>query len=520
MPSRTISVRTGAPLAPPAPSQPIAAPAPAPVTAFPRSLATLLSGPVVFSCDGDPAARAPAACPVLTVLRFERGVPVILWGGAARPLLDAPALPIAILAGEPEADTPRRLVAWLGERGHAAPPVLPWQEGLEEAALRQLAALLRREAIAADRGAERARADVLRVAEMNRRLRERFTSAEEALMRRGALPLSVALANEPARSPAQTLPLGEGTGALRQVLPLGSTGLAAVGMHLAALPEAGAAPLLAELRTLEDGATVGRWVVPGERLTTGWVVLALARALSGPQRTLALHLSAGPDGRPAQVSLGVEQPIPDFQVQSPDLGPITPNALALQLWRGLPGAHVPEMEGHHRPANERPARGGFFERAVAPARMLLASHANPEAVRFEFPAVQAPPGEGSVICHPPSHGFTLGVLPGAVPAKTVRVSASVHVANERAQAVDFALCAAPDAERAKALLEGRARPEAGEALGAFCRVPHGETRRISAFSAGLGERAQDLFVATRMSTPGDNSYAWARFSHFSTLEQP
>ncbi|WP_062111206.1 DUF6212 domain-containing protein [Aureimonas sp. AU40] len=518
MPSRTsIPHRAASPLPPPAPPQ---ATSTALVAAAPRSLASLLSGPIVFSCDADPAARAPAACPVLTLLRFERGVPVILWGGAARPLLDAPALPLAILAGEPESDTPRRLVAWLGERGLAPPPVLAWQKGGEEMALRQLAALLRREAIAADRSAERARADVRRVALMNRRLRERFTSAEEALTRRGALPFAVALTNEPARSPAQTLPLGEGTGALRQILPLASTGLAAVAVHLSGVPESGAAPLLAELRTLEDGATVGRWAVPGERLSSGWAVLALARALSGQQRTLELHLSAGPEGLPVQVSLGVEQPIPDFQVQAPGLGPITPNALALQLWRGLPGAGVPEVEGHHRPAGERPARGGFRERAVAPARLLLASHANPDMVRFEFPAVEAPPGEGSVICHPPSHGLTLGVLPGAVPPKAVRVSASVHVANERAQAVDFALCAAPDAERAKALFEGRARPEAGEALGPFCRVPHGETRRISAFSAGLGESAQDLFIATRMSTPGDNSYAWARFSHFSVLEQP
>jgi hypothetical protein len=141
-------------------------------------------------------------------------------------------------------------------------------------------------------------------------------------------------------------------------------------------------------------------------------------------------------------------------------------------------------------------------------------------VRFEFPAVVAPPGEGAIVCHPPSIGITVGCIAGVVPGATLRASTTVHIDNEKSHAVDFAIAIAADPARARAIIEGGLPPERDEAFSGWHQVGRVETRRISAFRAAGSEASASLFIATRMTEPGDNSYAWARFKDFSVMLQP
>src|SRR5262249_46362283 len=146
-----------------------------------------------------------------------------------------------------------------------------------------------------------------------------------------------------------------------------------------------------------------------------------------------------------------------------------------------------------------------------------AEHANSDTVSFDFPAVQAPPGEGEIVCHPPGQGVTIGRIPDVQIGDAVRISAGAYVAHQQSKDVDFAIILATDLERARYIIEGRSTPGRREAFSGWCRIKHGEGRRISAFRDGGNGDHQNLFIATRMSDPGDNSYAWARFKDFRFL---
>lgn len=192
------------------------------------------------------------------------------------------------------------------------------------------------------------------------------------------------------------------------------------------------------------------------------------------------------------------------------------NSLALQIWQDIQGtAPLHDLETHLPLRGAR--RGGFVERALRPDTLSRIEHANPQDVRFDFPAVAAPQGEGSVLCHPPSHGFTLACMAGCVPPETLRVSASVFIGHRNSKDIDFGIVLAADSARARDIANGGTALMKHEGFSGWCKVGHGEARRLSAFREPGGDAPGSLFVATRMSRPGDNSHAWARFRDFSMM---
>ena len=167
----------------------------------------------------------------------------------------------------------------------------------------------------------------------------------------------------------------------------------------------------------------------------------------------------------------------------------------------------------HRPLRRDAPGSGFVERPIAAAGLRDVELANAEAVSFDFRPVWAPPGENTATCHPPSHGVTLGRLPDAVPPEATKVSASIVIGDERSHDVDFALVVADHPARALQILQGGAKPAAVEAFSGWISLAAARRQRISAFRAS-GRLGSHLFIATRMSNPGDNSYAQARFKDF------
>jgi hypothetical protein len=476
----------------------------------------MMSEPTMLAVDIDPNAAPPPQEGTLVLVDMINGHPMVAGAGWSTPLMlhQPPSGLFAIVAGK-DGDKLPKLMRWLRLIGaQTIPPVVTWTAGNEEAALAEATRhLVRQTAQWVARGIDTARqASELKAA--NTELRYRFALAETSMLRHDALPFELVFTNEPSSEPSQYDVLNESGTGLTQVLPVASGGVAAIGLHFGG-PEPSASRLELRLNTLEDGRTIERWSVPARAIVPGWNLFGMSRVLSGLNRTLQLELLKPEGGeRLPAISLGAPQALPVFQVG--DMGKNTaalPSSVAVKIWRGLPGTRLSPSIMVHRPLRRDAPASGFIERPIATSSLRDVELANADAVSFDFRPVWAPPGENTATCHPPSHGVTLGRLPEAVPAEATKVSASIAIGDERSHDVDFALVVADHPARALQILQGGSKPAAFEAFSGWVSLGAAARRRIFAFRAP-GRLGNHLFIATRMSQPGDNSYAQARFKDF------
>ena len=480
-----------------------------------------LKQPIIISIDLPETALPPPAEGRVDLLDFtDAGLRVKLPSGKISSLTLPPMMLVGIAAGEPGSGRVKRVIEWLEKKGAKLPPVVAWRRGTEAEALTVIAQSLGH--LVSQGTARRARTtqEVMRLRKANGELQYRFAVAEDALFRSGANPHDLAFVNDPASDVAQHVLLSETEAGIAQVLPVGSNGVAGIGIHFGSMSESWSGTLMAQLSTLEDGRIIERWVVPVDRMVEGWNILGLNRTISGLDRTLELLLTRqSAEERLPPVSLGSGQALIAYQIRDVASGqPALRNSLALQIWKGLPGTRNPTQANVHMPQRRSSAVGGFRDIPFNPAAIVAAEHVNPDQVQFDFPAVVGPPGERAVMCHAPVHGLTLGRLGGTIPDEAIRISASAFIDNQQSKDVDFALIVANSVQRAKAIGEGQADPSEAEAFSGWSSVRNGQVKRLSALREAPGADAQ-LFVATRMTVAGDNSYARARFKDFSVMVQ-
>ncbi|MCF6273617.1 MAG: hypothetical protein L3J37_10600 [Rhodobacteraceae bacterium] len=140
-------------------------------------------------------------------------------------------------------------------------------------------------------------------------------------------------------------------GAVRQRLPVGSSGLVAVDIWAMAK---GQGQLRFTRFTGEEFAPPVPFFATGE----GWVRVKLDRPLSGLSEDVLLEIDT-------DIPLGLSLPTPLVQFQA--AGAAAP--LALRVWKGLPGIRMPEMmpskHRHILPASDMPdpeVKGGVVKR--------------------------------------------------------------------------------------------------------------------------------------------------------------
>jgi hypothetical protein len=358
----------------------------------------------------------------------------------------------------------------------------------------------------------------------NESLQNNFAALESYLGRKGLQPFDLAFVNEPVNGDSRASVLNEATQTrVTQVLPVGSTGVSAVGVHLTKIPSQSDAIFKVGLTTLEDNIVVDTWFVPVSALREGWNVFGLTRSLSGPPRTLQLTISAtGTEGKFPLLSLGASQPLQRFQVHDAETHrPIAKVSLALQVWTGLAAVALPSWAAYwSSKARAGDSRGSaLHEEAIAPHVLQLAQHYNPDEVKFNFEVVRVLIPERAVACHPPVTGTAIARLPGACPAGAVRVSASVLVDNPKAQDVEFALVITVDGARVRPLLFGEAELAPGEGFSGWVRVPAKAKKAVNAYVQNAVAHWQDIFIVTRMAQEGTNNFAWAKFQGLTAVFQ-
>jgi hypothetical protein len=357
----------------------------------------------------------------------------------------------------------------------------------------------------------------------NENLQNHFNAVEAVLARKGLQPYDLDFVNEPVDDRPNVIE--EATqGRIAQILPVGSAGVSAFGIHIATdIPATAAGSLKAQVTTLEDGIVVDTWGVPVAALRAGWNVFGFARSLSGLPRTLELTLSVtGGNSALPCLSLGTPQPIERFRVHDADNRQALADAsLALQVWTGLAAVALPSWATFW---SSQPRPGGgtdvpLRQESVAPDILGFVALHNGDEVEFDFEAVRALIPERAVACHPPAAGMTVARLPGACPAGAIRVSAYGLIDNVKSRDVEFALVTTLDGARARPLLSGEALPAAGECVSDWIRVSPSAKKAVNAFIAEPIARWQDIFIATRMAEAGNNDFAWAKVQDLTAVFQ-
>ncbi|MEM9631782.1 MAG: DUF6212 domain-containing protein [Pseudomonadota bacterium] len=432
---------------------------------------------------------------------------------------EAPIMPVAVLVNSAGADSKDTLLNWFQNRGVVQlPPVLAWGQGAEIDAVSSLIGVFADTLRSGARRLALSSNELRTLRSLNDDLQNRFAAIEAYLNRHGLQPLDMLFSNDPIENPLNPHVLATASSdGISQVLPVPSSGVSGIAIHVEQRALRQDLKLRAQLITLEDLRIVDTWQVSSGDLVSGWNIFGLSRSTAGLRRTLEFRLQVEEtDEELPLLSVGALQPIEMFQVRDAETGmPLLKNSLALQVWGGIPGVSMPAW-ANYLPAQSQQVgiEEGLRDIPIAPGILEHTSLANGDEVSFDFEAIMPLPSEHAIGCHPPVEGMTIGQLPAACPPRLVRMSAKTYIDNNRAADIDFAIVVAEDLNAAKALFREEREPSVGEAFSGWTTVTFGNTAHMSAFAAEQVNVWRNVYFATRMTEAGSNDFAWAKFANF------
>lgn len=439
--------------------------------------------------------------------------------GAVFHVVEAPLMPLAVLADPGATNEADLLYKWLQKQDAVQlPAVIGWGRGHESEAISSVVGLVAEHVKSAARRLVLSNRELRTLRNLNDDLQNRFAAIEAFLNRHGLQPLDLVFSNEPAENPLNANVLASASrDGISQILPVPSSGVSGVAVHLDQPVGRQDLKMRAQLVTLEDLRIVDTWQISSGDLTTGWNIFGLSKSTAGLNRTLEFRLQVeDADEDVPLLSLGSLQPIEMFQVRDAANGmPVLKNSLALQVWGGIPGVSMPPS-ANYIPAQSQQvgANEGFRDMPIAPGILEHASLANSDEVSFDFEAIMPLPAERAIGCHPPADGITIGELPAACPPQIIRMSAKAFIDNSRAADIDFAIAVAGNLEAARALFREQREQTVGEAFSGWKTVSFGESAHLSAFASEQVGAWQNVYFATRMTDAGSNDFAWAKFANF------
>lgn len=348
-----------------------------------------------------------------------------------------------------------------------------------------------------------------------RRANEELQNCFYALERRfppGARDLAEVFADQPLAAQAG-LHLGWSSHGIAQALPVSSSGVSAIELHLRDIRGSAGAILHVHLASLENHRVIDRWSIPLDRVVDGWVMCCLTRVLVGPTLTLELRLDLECDADVnVGLSLGRNQTFKVFQARNPVSDtPAADTGLAMRVWCG--DAHSAYGGRANAFIADRPltTRRGIRSEPLSPTLLAQVAHVTAHEADFDFDPVSWIPYRVAIACHPPAYGMTMGVLPLPTDNRVTAVSADVEVGHDKSKPVEFAIVLAENAERARALLLKTTEPTQQEGFSGWLELGATATGQLSAAVSKVGGKPAKLFVATRMRIPGNQNFAWARF---------
>jgi hypothetical protein len=444
---------------------------------------------------------------------YRAGVP---GGGTRMPLIQPPTLCLALLAislsGKKELGGLRELWS-VGAEGFLPNVTFVDIAAGPDAATAQVHGLLF-DAISGIYGSAAARLLTLQrqytaFRIVHDQLQNAFDTVESFLARSQLPPIWLAFACEPTESAVG--PHGaEAPFRLTQLLPLPSQGLAAIELH--AVPgDLDAKGLLSvSAATCEDGRILGEWGIPYEAVPEGWIFLDLPEIDITPRQSVLLTaIWNSQSGRPPKLTLTYLQPVPESRVCIAG-GAEHRRSLALRLHLGLPGSrrvahpfHIGVMRQPHL---------GHLGRRLAPSVLRRCAELDP--LPGHEPRVRLLEDSTAIEVRPVNGGMTIAKLPGALPAKAQRLSATIKTEDPAGPLVEYALLAL-DSRGAykKVLSNGRLNGQPGGFSGWLPIHPEFATQ-IHLTLPEPATKPLDLYLATRLAEGQAAEAAQARWLEF------
>ncbi|MHA3914953.1 DUF6212 domain-containing protein [Halovulum sp. GXIMD14793] len=235
----------------------------------------------------------------------------------------------------------------------------------------------------------------------------------------------------------------------------------------------------------------------------GWARFHLPRALKGfPQDVVATITTS------AAVSLTTALPSPVARYRSRRDTVEQAGPLALRVFKGLPGAQLPETHPPRTapPLDPRPRLFTAYD--LTPAELLPAApDMIIEADAADYFACEYWGKENAFLVHPSVHFPVVAVAQNLAATRLVRLAASIQSARQDCDTIAFAIGAAPAGVVSNS-------EQALEYLGPWQVLRPGEWGMCEAMPAQPISGSYDLFMATSMEGHPSNQNAWALFRDF------
>ena len=340
-------------------------------------------------------------------------------------------------------------------------------------------------------------------------LQNAFDTVENFLSRSQLPPTWLAFACEPTE-----VTIGpEAAGAafrLTQLLPLPSQGLAAIELHATPADASGDGSLTLSVATCEEDRILGEWSIPYAVVPDGWMFLDLPEIDIAPRQSVMLNAAwVTHSGTPPRLSLTALQPVPEARVCVAG-GEDSERSLALRLHLGLPGsrrvAHPWQIGVRRQP---HPGRLG---RRLA--HSVLRGVAELDPMPGHEPLVTFVEDPVAIEVRPMNGSMTVAKLPGALPAGTRQLTATIKTEDPGGPLVEYALLAlGPRSAYRTVLTKGRLNGLPGGFSGWLPIHPEFATQ-IHLTLTDPNEKPLDLFLATRLAEGQAAICAQARWLEF------
>jgi hypothetical protein len=340
-------------------------------------------------------------------------------------------------------------------------------------------------------------------------LQNAFDTVENYLARSQVTPTWLAFACEPTANSVGPQKSNQPF-QLTQLLPLPSQGIAALELHTQAAGPDAEGLLVITATTCEDGRVLGEWGIPYSTVPDGWMFLDLPEIDIAPRQSVLLTATWNTQsGKPPKLSLTDLQPVPESRVHiRGQTG--GERSLALRLHIGLPGSRR-VAHPYHIGIRQQPdiARLG---RRLAPSVLHRFAELNPAP--GDEPRVKLIDDSAAIEVRPVNGSTTVAKLPGALPAKARRLTATIRTEEPGGPLVEYALLALPPRSGYRQILDkGQLNGHSGGFSG--WRAVHPDfTTQIHLKMAEPLAKPLDLYLATRLAEGQDAQSAPARWLDF------
>ncbi|MEB3341844.1 DUF6212 domain-containing protein [Okeania sp.] len=338
-----------------------------------------------------------------------------------------------------------------------------------------------------------------------------FAAVEDFLSQAKLPNLQLKFENQPTKN--YVIPTPGSDFVLKQLLPIGSRGLAAVDFHVNKNNINSRGMMVVAVDIPEDKTCLAKWQVPYQHLKAGWFSLDLPSIDIGFQREIELSIEFQTKVGPAPcLSLGMIQPVPEYQAYTKQES--FPQSLAFRLWTGLPGSrrvispYSASIVGDENELSESIKSGYLGQRAL-----LSLQEVTPNLETDACSYVHIIEEGAKIQIHPRPIGLTVAMLPYCFPPSASHLTATVATEHANASIVEYAMAVIQEGMEPQACFENE-NNQSTLGFSGWVAVEANTPSQLQLSVEVSRKEHYHIAIATRLPPNTTMKFAWARWLNF------